>query len=396
MSPLLAAGSEIGALYVALFAVLLVVPRILQRFRLPAPLTSLALGAAAAHLGLLTGDAAVELLGTLGIVSIFLLAGIDVDLALLRRDGRHLFQHLIVRTALILAFAVAGVALVDVTFQAAVVLALALLTPSAGFILEAIPGLGLFADERVAVRNRVIATELLSLGLLVVVMQAQSLQGIATSLAAIAVMIAAVPLVLRWLAHAVAPHAPGSEFAFLVVLAVGCAVLTKQIGVYYLVGAFAVGITARRFRDRVPSMSSDRIVHGVEAFASVFAPFYFFRAGTALRADDFSLASLGAGVGLLVIACGARVASMLEHSRFTSSEGALAALRKAIPMMPTLVFTLVLAEILRERFEVPEWLVGALVVYAVLNTLLPGFLVRRLAVPDAGTTPLPPWPGSDA
>ncbi|HET9453009.1 MAG TPA: hypothetical protein VFO66_01895, partial [Gemmatimonadaceae bacterium] len=38
-------------------------------------------------------------------------------------------------------------------------------------------------------------------------------------------------------------------------------------------------------------------------------------------------------------------------------------------------FTLVLSELLRDRFFAPDFLVGALVVYTVINTTLPSFLL---------------------
>jgi hypothetical protein len=59
-----------------------------------------------------------------------------------------------------------------------------------------------------------------------------------------------------------------------------------------------------------------------------------------------------------------------------------AAVRVAAPLLPTLVFTLVLAEIVRdEAFPTPSWLFGALTIYAVVGTLIPGFMFGR-AVPD--------------
>ena len=76
------------------------------------------------------------------------------------------------------------------------------------------------------------------------------------------------------------------------------------------------------------------------------------------------------------------------------------ALRVSTPLLPTLVFTLVIAEIVRERYAVPQWLYGGLVAYTLLNTLIPGFALRApiaepdlLAAPDASDAPvavLPP------
>ena len=379
--------------YVVLLAVLLVLPRVLQRFRIPAAITSFAFGAIAGPaLGLLMDDPVVSLLSTLGIVSIFLLAGLEVDLHALRLDRRAITHHLILRLVLIALFTGAASWVFGVDARAGVVISLAVLTPSGGFILDSLHALGMHPDEETAIRNRVIATEILALGLILFALQSTSFEKLGVSLGVLAVMIGLLPLVLRIVAKRVVPYAPKSEFAFLVLLAVLCALVTRELGVYYLVGAFVVGITARRFREQLPAMSSDRILHAVEAFTSVFAPFYFFHAGTTLRPEDFSPAAIGVGVLLLIVVGAVRVFSTLELSRWTSREGALPALRMALPMLPTLVFTLVLADILHETFSVPEYLVGGLVVYAVLNTILPGLIVRRLPVPVYGIATLPPLP----
>ena len=50
-------------------------------------------------------------------------------------------------------------------------------------------------------------------------------------------------------------------------------------------------------------------------------------------------------------------------------------------LVPTLVFTLVIVSILHERFDLSNDMAGALVLYTVLNTLLPAFVLRS-APPD--------------
>jgi len=63
--------SEIA--YIALLFGLFIVPRIIQRFGIPAAITAFALGAGASlGFGLFRGDDTVALLATLGIVSLFL------------------------------------------------------------------------------------------------------------------------------------------------------------------------------------------------------------------------------------------------------------------------------------------------------------------------------------
>jgi hypothetical protein len=51
-------------------------------------------------------------------------------------------------------------------------------------------------------------------------------------------------------------------------------------------------------------------------------------------------------------------------------------LRVAAALTPTLIFTLVLAGILRTRGAITDELFGGLLLYAGLNTLLPSFLLR--------------------
>jgi Kef-type K+ transport system membrane component KefB len=61
--------------YVLLLFALFVVPRVLQRYRLPAAITSFGLGAGAGMgLGLFRDDPTIEILSTFGIVSLFLFA----------------------------------------------------------------------------------------------------------------------------------------------------------------------------------------------------------------------------------------------------------------------------------------------------------------------------------
>jgi Kef-type K+ transport system membrane component KefB len=137
-----------------------------------------------------------------------------------------------------------------------------------------------------------------------------------------------------------------------------------------------VGVAARRFRDTLPAVASERMLHAVETFASFFAPFYFFVAGSGLRRDDFSVTSVGIGLLLVAIMGPLRVASVAGQRRLALRESWRESLRVAVPLLPTLVFTLVVAGIMRDQFSVGSPLYGALIVYAVVNTLLPGFVFR--------------------
>lgn len=59
-------------------------------------------------------------------------------------------------------------------------------------------------------------------------------------------------------------------------------------------------------------------------------------------------------------------------------------------LLPTLIFTLVLAQLLHEPFHIPDALYGGLLVYAFVNMLLPS-LLPRVGVADDTTRRRSPW-----
>ncbi|MBL8981877.1 MAG: cation:proton antiporter [Gemmatimonadetes bacterium] len=371
----IAVTSELA--YVLLIFALFVVPKALQRYRLPSAVTSLVLGAIASiGLHLFTHEPIVDQFATLGIVSLFLFAGLEVDFGELRRESRVLVWHLSIQLGLLALMTAALIALLPLTGRAAALVALALLTPSTGFILDSLDGFGLNGRERFWVKSKAISTELVALGVMFVVLQGGDPQRLGISVLTLAGLVVLVPVAFQIFARSILPVAPKSEFAFLVIVALTCALVTRRLGVYYLVGAFLVGVAAQRFRRELPALASEKMLHAVEVFASFFVPFYFFKAGLHLEQRDLTWLSLGAGVTLLLVAVPLRVATVAVLRRTALREQWREALRVSTPLLPTLVFTLVIAEILREQFELPSWLFGALVCYTVLNTLIPGMVLH--------------------
>lgn len=379
-------------LYPALVLGLFIVPRVLQRYRIPSAITCIALGALLGMTGLgdLRADPAVPLLSTLGIVSLFLFAGLEVNFAELRQGSRVLGSHLIVK-ALVLGLAALGAtAAFGLDWRAGALVSLAWFTPSAGFILDSLPSLGFGPTQAFWVRSKAIASELLALAALFVVVQSASVERFLGTSAALAALIWVLPRAFHVFAARVLPFAPKSEFAFLLIMALVAATVTRKLGVYYLVGAFIVGVTAVRLRERLPALSSERLAHGVELFASFFIPFYFFRVGLHLEASDFSPAAIGLGVLFAVVLVPLRILLVVVHRGRTMGEDARESARIAVALVPTLVFTIVLAGIAREHFGLPAYLYGAMLVFTLLNTLVPAFVLRGPA-PEFDT-PEVPWP----
>lgn len=363
--------------YILLLFGLLVLPKALQRFRVPSAITTLLLGIGfGAGLGYFTHDETVHLLATFGIAALFLFAGLDVDGASLRREAKILSEHLLIVSLTVAAAAAVVLGLFPLGTRQAVLVGLALVTPSCGFILDSLSSLGVSSEEGYWIRTKAIASEVLALGVLFVTLQSTSASRLGLSAVALIAMAAFLPLLLRFLAARVSPFAPNSEFAFLLMVAVIFAYATRQLGVYYLVGAFLVGITARRMREQLPRLASDQNLHAVEVFASFFVPFYFFNAGLGITREALSWEALGIGVAFAATSIPVRIGLVLLQRRVRLSEAWSQGMRVAVPMIPTLVFTLVLAQILKEQFFISDELFGGLVVYAALTTILPAMVLR--------------------
>jgi Kef-type K+ transport system membrane component KefB len=362
--------------YVLLLFVLFVIPRFLQRYRLPAAITSLLLGIAAGEVGLFDHDATLALLSTLGITTLFLFAGLEVDLDDLRPDARVLAQHLVIWLLTLVATTTTAIIAFSLPWRAATLLALAIITPSTGFILDSLDRFGLSDAEKRWTKAKAISSELLALGLMFVALRSGSFQELGLSFLALVLLIVLLPPLFRWFAAAISPYAPRSEFAFLIMVALISSSLTRQLGVYYLVGAFVAGLAARQFRDRLPAMSSERMLGAVEAFASVFIPFYFFKAGQHIQLEYLGGLAIAAGLVITVVFVTLRLGEVALHRRIVLKEPPSKGANVGIALLPTLVFSLVCTELLRDKFIVPGYLVGGVVIYTILNTMLPGIVLK--------------------
>jgi Kef-type K+ transport system membrane component KefB len=362
--------------FIGLLVALFLVPKMLQRFRIPGAITALVMGFGATLLGFFPDDPTLRLFSTLGIVSLFLFAGLEIDGAELRRNVKPLILHAAIWSVLAIATGVAAAAILDLSPRPAALVSLALVTPSTGFILSSLSSFGLTVPEQKTVRTYAIGSELIALTALFFILQSTSAQQLAFSLAAMAAVVIVIPFAFRTFATFIAPYAPRSEFAFLLLVGVACAYATRLLGVYYLVGAFLVGVAAQRFRARHPAMSSEKMVDALEAFGSVFIPFYFFHAGTEILAEHLSWLAIAIGVLLVLTLVPLRVAVISLHRKFALKESFEASRRIGSAMVPTLVFTLVILGILVERFALSPAIAGALVIYTVVNTTLPAFVLR--------------------
>jgi Kef-type K+ transport system membrane component KefB len=175
-------GPRTPFIYLAVVFGLLVVPRALQRFRLPAPLTSFAFGIiVAGFFKPLVGDSVISYLSTLGIASLFLFAGLEVDLAELRRQLPSLAGNFAIRGLILVGCARLCAVYLHLGWQVDWLIALALLTPSTGFILDMLPHSGLDHTEQSEVALHAVAGEVTAVCLFLVISQAGSFKTLLIS-----------------------------------------------------------------------------------------------------------------------------------------------------------------------------------------------------------------------
>ena len=365
--------------YLGMVFCLLVVPRALQRFRLPAALTCFGLGiVVAVFYKPLAGDRVMDVVATLGIASLFLFAGLEVDLVEIRRQLSRLSWHLALRVLFLLFFTWLGNRILRMAWQPAALLALGLLTPSTGFILDTLPDSGLPVSEQNEVELSAIVGEMTALLLLFLVSQAGSIETLAICSAGLFLLIVLTPLVFLALGKYVVPYAPGSEFSLLIMVGVICAVITNALGVHFLIGAFVAGLVAGQLKERMVTLVSYENLQAVRLFASFFIPFYFFHQGLNVPSGALVLKSVLYGAALLLVVLPVRTAKIWAQTCWLSKRGMQGGFRVAVALTPTLIFTLVIAGILHETFHIDDALYGGLLIYAAGTTLLPSFVLPGL------------------
>lgn len=362
---------------------LFLLPRILERWFIPSAITAFGLGLLYRYLDLsLQGDTTISFLAILGISSLFLLAGLEVDFNEMRRVARVLMAHLTIRLGVVVLVAVPCRLFLELSVPAAGLMAIALLTPSAGFILDSLASLPLREEQRFWVKMKAIASELLAILIMFFCMQSGSVNDLMISAGGVLLILAVLPALFVFFAKFVAPHAKGSEFSFFVLLSVVVGIATKKLGMYYLVGAFIVGITVQRFESYFPVMNLKKIEMALKLFCSFFIPFYFFRSGGGVAVESFSMEAFKIAAILLGAVLPIRVFAIVLHRKRQFNESWRESLPIALALTPTLVFGLVVSGILKANFGISDGIYGGLLIYTIGATILPGFLLRNSSFQD--------------
>lgn len=362
------------AFYLAVICSLLVVPRILQRFRIPAPLTCMLLGLLVALVFPMDGRF-VHFAAVLGITSLFLFAGLEVSFPLMRRYAVALAVFGAMRIAAITAATFIAQYLFGIALQPACLIALAILTSSTGFILDSLDQFGIEGDDRQLIASEAILGEMLALIILFFVLQSTSGERLLLATTSLVALLVAIPALLYALARWVLPHAPESEFSLLVMIAIVAGFVTDRLGVEHLLGAFIAGVVASQMSQRSTLLDSNNAMDALKLFSSFFMPFYFFQNGEQLAHQVLTFPAIGMGL-LFCLLIPLRWTVVWLRYRVAGNTRKREA-RMALSLLPTLIFTLVLGQILRARFNVDQAIVSGLIIYAFASTLLPSLMLHR-------------------
>lgn len=287
--------------------VVLVVQRVFHRVPVPGLVGLLIVGMLIGPGGaqILPAEPVVELLGSIGLLFIMFLAGLEIDLEIVRNHKREaaVFGSLSLSLSF---FPVLGVGLLfRLEWTGALLLAAALASHTL-ISYPIIQRMGLIHRRSiVAAVGGTLLTDTAALVILVVVLQVASAEGgvlgWAGPIVLLAVMAAAAIFALPKLAHATFedPEASLAENAlFVVAVLVALAALAELIGTKDILGAFIAGIALNRsLRGREALLD-----HLIFAGRMLFVPFFFIHTGMMLELAVFSEVRPWLMAGLFVLA----------------------------------------------------------------------------------------------
>ncbi|OIQ18955.1 MAG: hypothetical protein BM556_06635 [Bacteriovorax sp. MedPE-SWde] len=371
-------ANSIELQYLFLFSILLILPKALLRFHIPVGISSIFLGIGTAlGLGWFENDQMLLMLSRLGITSLFLFAGLEIEVEELKKDGMALGLHVLQTVAITVAIAIAFFFIFDLSHRAALLLALAIMTPSTGFILNSLKNYGFSEEQQYWIRSKAIAKEIAAIFLLFIALQSDSWSQLGTSSGILISLIVFLPFLFKLFFKFVAPYAPDSEVGFLILVALICGVLTKKIGTYYLVGAFIVGMLASEFKHLGKSHKAEEILKNLGMFFSFFIPFYFFKAGLSFTEDLFTVEGLILGMVFLLVFIPLRIAMVFSTLKFFINDFWKDRNEISTSLLPTLIFGLVIAGILKEKFNLEPRILSGLIVYTLFSSIIPAIVFKK-------------------
>ena len=362
--------------YLGIFSLVLILPKILLRYKIPSGITALAIGVVAGSLDpQLSSDQLFRFLSQIGITSLFVFAGFEVDFRELKEDRVYLSKYLFKSLLIIGIISWAFYYFLSQPLQDSIIFALGIFTPSAGFIMNSLHSYKIGSDLEYWVKSKAISKEFIAIVLLFFAMQGGDWQTLGVSVLFFGALIFVLPLVFKAFFKFISPIAPNSELSFLVVLSLVAGVLSKEVGAYYLVGAFIVGLVASKFKhDFLHKEEQKTLFASLSAFFSVFLPFYFFAAGLKINPSELTLDAALIALALIVFFVPIRLLLIKSSIHLFMKEMKHGSFNISLSLMPTLVFGLIISGVLYDRGHIATPYIYALILYTVFTSILPSLL----------------------
>ncbi len=366
------------------------IPKVIRRFyKIPSPITEVVLGIL---LGILLPqyfflDDMLSILGTLGIIILFVYSGMEVDTSFIFKNKKFFIENILLSIFIFLIVGFAINMFLHLNFQIAFLISLALTTPSASFIISSLSK----ENEKLNrwITGKAIIGELSALLLMIILLKISNTTSLIIALTIVLTLIIILPIILKFLYQKIFSKLIGMEFSFIFVVAIISAFATEFVGVHFLVGAFIAGMVSRRFlttisEDKKSKLAFDinnnvteKITESFGFFTIVFAPFYFFTIGLKLNMDVFTLNNILIAGTLCFSIVILRVLLMLLHRMARMDENLFNSLRISATVIPTLVFSFVIAEILLNQFNISQNTYYILMLYGVFSAGL-SLLIRAV------------------
>lgn len=364
--------------YIVVLLAVLLIPKILLRFQIPTGITSLILGVISINLlGWFQDSQAILLLSRLGITSLFLFAGMEIDLSDLMTHKRPLISSLVQSIILVVISSYFLSLFIGLSFQVCLIISTAIFTPSAGFILSSLKSFELVDDEIFWIKLKAISKEIVAVLILFVALKMQNPKELVSTSLFFILMVALLYPLFKFYLRFIAPYAPKTEVSFLVVIALVAGVIMKKLGTYYLVGAFAVGIIAGQFKHFTQGSEARRIEDSLQAFYIIFIPFYFFKTGLLVTKEFFTLQGLWIGLGLILIMIPLRLVSVISSIKFFLPEFWKERWPIAVNLIPNLIFGLVVVSILKTEYDVSPAILSGILFYTLVASIIPAIYLQR-------------------
>lgn len=362
--------------YLAIFSLVLILPKIFMRARIPSGITALLIGLTVGFLNpTIQSDQLFRFLSQIGITSLFVFAGLEVNFDELKNDRVYLSKYLI-KSTIALIFVSYGISeYFELSFQNALILSLGILTPSAGFIINSLQSFNVESDQEYWIKSKAISKEIVAIVLLFIALQIDDPKSMGVSIGFFGILFLIMPALFKFFFRFISPYAPNSEIPLLVALSLISGVISKELGAYYLVGAFVVGLVGSRFKKKIFKENEEFIFKALNSFFNVFLPFYFFYAGIKMPLSSFNLPAIKMGIIFFVIFVPLRIILNSFSFKYLFKDFVQSSYKVSFSLIPTLIFGLVIAGILKERGEVSDLLIFSLVIYTLLASLFPILLL---------------------